>query len=49
MRREIRMRDEVVVETWCSSKGNKSLTIQQRIFANGDLATESEIVLVGFV
>lgn len=48
MLREIRLGDTVHVETWCSKKGNKSMAVEQHIFANDVCATKATLVLVGF-
>jgi acyl-CoA thioester hydrolase len=48
MLREIRFDHSVVVDTWCSKKGNKSMTIEHVIYANGQKATTCQTVLVGF-
>ena len=48
MLREIRFDHEVVVDTWCSHVGNKSMTIEHHIYANGECATTSSSVIVGF-
>ena len=48
MLHEIRLEDEVTIETWCSKKGNKSMTVEQTIYANGECVTTSKMVLVGF-
>jgi acyl-CoA thioester hydrolase len=48
MLHEITLQDEVTVETWCSKMGNKSMTLKQNIYANGECVTKSSIVLVGF-
>jgi acyl-CoA thioester hydrolase len=46
--REIRLLDKVRVETWCSSIGNKSMQVEQYIYANDICATKGTLVLVGF-
>jgi acyl-CoA thioester hydrolase len=48
MLREIRFDDRVVVDTWCSQVGTKSMTIEHVIYANGEKATTCQTVLVGF-
>jgi acyl-CoA thioester hydrolase len=48
MLREIRFDDRVVVDTWCSRVGTKSMTIEHVIYANGEKATTCQTVLVGF-
>lgn len=48
MLREVRLKDKLVLETWCSRKGNKSITLEQHLFANGNCASQCTIVLVGF-
>ena len=48
MLHEIRFDHEVVVDTWCSRVGNKSMTIQHHIYADGECATTCSIVIVGF-
>ncbi len=48
MLREIRFDHEVVVDTWCSHVGNKSMTIEHHIYADGECATTSTSVVVGF-
>ena len=48
MIKEIRYKDEVYIETWCSKKGNKSMTIEQKIFSNYILAAKGTTILVGF-
>lgn len=48
MLREIRFDHEVVVDTWCSHVGNKSMTIEHHIYADGECATTSSSVVVGF-
>ena len=48
MIREIRFDNLVIVDTWCSKMGTKSMTIEHRIYANGELATTCQTVLVGF-
>ncbi len=48
MIREIRIRDQVYVQTWCSEKGNKSMKVVQYIYANGVCATKGTVILVGY-
>ncbi|CAA0089220.1 Uncharacterised protein [Zhongshania aliphaticivorans] len=48
MLREIRFDHKVVVDTWCSKKGTKSMVIEHIIYANGEIATTCQAVLVGF-
>lgn len=48
MLREIRLRDAVHVDSWCTRIGNKSMTVEQHIYANDVLATKASLVLVGF-
>ena len=48
MLREIRFDHDVVVDTWCSRVGNKSMTIEHHIYASGECATTSSSVIVGF-
>jgi acyl-CoA thioester hydrolase len=48
MLREIRFDDRVVVDTWCSRVGTKSMSIEHIIYANGEKATTCQTVLVGF-
>ena len=48
MLKEIRFDHTVNVDTWCSRMGNKSMTIEHRIYGNGELATTCQTVLVGF-
>ena len=48
MLHEVRLKDKLTLETWCSKKGNKSITLQQHLFANGECVTKCAIVLVGF-
>lgn len=45
---EIRFDQQVVVETWCEGVGNKSMNIAHHLYANGECATVSRSVLVGF-
>ncbi len=45
---EIRLSDSVYVKTWCSEIGNKSMKVEQHIFANEICATKGTLVLVGF-
>ena len=39
---------EVVVDSWCSRVGNKSMTIEHHIYANGECATTCSTIIVGF-
>ena len=48
MLREIRLADQVHVETWCTEIGNKSMKVEQHIFANDICATKATLILVGF-
>ncbi len=48
MLREVRLKDKLVLETWCSKKGTKSITLEQYLFANENCVTKCTIVLVGF-
>lgn len=48
MVKEIFLKDEVYVLTWCKKIGTKSMHVQQDIYANGELATKATLVLVGF-
>lgn len=48
MLREIRFDHDVVVDTWCSHVGTKSMTIEHHIYADGQCATTSSSVIVGF-
>lgn len=48
MLKEIRYKDEVYIETWCSKVGNKSMTVEQNIFSKDVLAAKGTTVLVGF-
>ncbi|NKI17352.1 acyl-CoA thioesterase [Spongiibacter sp. KMU-166] len=48
MLREIRFDHKVEIATWCSRVGTKSMTIEHLIFADGEIATTSQSVLVGF-
>lgn len=45
---EIRINDDVYVVTRCIKMGNKSLQLQQDIFANGQHVTRATVVQVGF-
>ena len=45
---EVSLKDKLVLETWCSKKGNKSITLEQHLFANDHCVTTCTIVLVGF-
>ncbi|XQW86686.1 acyl-CoA thioesterase [Thalassotalea piscium] len=45
---ELKLDDDVYVETACVKKGNKSFHLSQNIYANGRLATRSTVVMVGF-
>lgn len=46
--KEIHLTDSVYVKTWCSEKGNKSMKVEQHIFANDVCVTKGSLVLVGF-
>ena len=48
MLKEIRFDHHVVVDTWCERVGSKSMTVCHHIYANGECATVSRSVLVGF-
>lgn len=48
MLREIRFEQRVEIATWCSRIGTKSMTIEHLIYADGEVATTSQSVLVGF-
>ena len=48
MLKEIRYKDDVYIETWCSKVGNKSMTIEQKIFTNYISAAKGTTILVGF-
>ena len=48
MLHEIRLADLVHVETWCTEIGNKSMKVEQHIFANDICVTQGVLVLVGF-
>ncbi|MFT5888553.1 MAG: acyl-CoA thioester hydrolase [Zhongshania sp.] len=48
MLHEIRFDQQVFVDTWCSRMGNKSMTIEHFIYANGEKVTTCQTVLVGF-
>ena len=48
MLHEIRFDHEVVVDSWCSRVGNKSMTIEHHIYANGECATTCSTIIVGF-
>ena len=48
MIKEIRQGDKVHVETWCSKMGNKSMTVEQHIYAGDVCATKATLILVGF-
>ena len=48
MLREVRLKDKLVLETWCSKKGNKSITLEQHLFVDEHCVTKCTIVLVGF-
>ncbi|CAA0119887.1 acyl-CoA thioesterase [Zhongshania aliphaticivorans] len=48
MLREICFDNTVIVDTWCSKMGTKSMTIEHHIYANGELATTCQTILVGF-
>lgn len=45
---EIRMGDDVYVVTRCMEVGNKSIRLQQEIFANGSCVNRATVVQVGF-
>lgn len=40
--------EDVKVKTWCSRKGNKSLTMSQELFAGERLALRASTTVVGF-
>lgn len=46
--KEVLLKDDVHLITWCSRKGNKSMVLQQHIFANGELATKIAFTLAGW-
>jgi len=46
--REVRLSDEVTIKTRCIHKGTKSFTLLQELYANGKLATNSKVVMVGW-
>lgn len=46
--KEVLLKDEVHLVTWCSRKGCKSMVLQQHIFANGELATKIAFTLAGW-
>jgi len=48
MLKEIRLADKVVIETRCSKMGNKSMTFEQNIFSNNELAAKGCVVSAGF-
>jgi len=48
MLKEIRYQDEVLVKTYCSKLGSKSMTFEQNIFSNNELAAKGRVVTVGF-
>jgi len=45
---QVRMHDDVQVTTTCEKVGNKSLTLFQRMFAGGEVRSESRSVMVVF-
>ena len=48
MLKEIRFNDEVVIKTRCSKMGNKSMTFEQNIFSNNELAAKGVVISAGF-
>lgn len=48
MVKEILLHDKVYVLTWCKKIGTKSMTVQQDIYKNAEIATRATLVLVGF-
>jgi len=48
MLKEIRYQDVVEVRTRCSKIGNKSMTFEQNIFSNNELAAKGVVIGVGF-
>jgi len=47
-RAEVRMDYAVYVETRCAKIGNKSIHLQQDLYANDSLAATATVILVGF-
>jgi acyl-CoA thioester hydrolase len=45
---ELNFTDDVVLQTYCSAIGNKSLTCEQRLFANGAVCAKARTVFVCF-
>ncbi len=45
---QVRMYDKVSVTTTCEKVGNKSLTLHQQLFANGEARSESRSAMVAF-
>lgn len=45
---EVQMDDRVSVKTWCTKKGNTSITLAQEVYANDRVVTDSTSVVVGF-
>ena len=48
MLKEIRFKDQVVIKTSCSKMGNKSMTFEQNIFSNNELAAKGVVISAGF-
>ena len=48
MLKEIRFNDEVVIKTRCSKMGNKSMTFEQNIYSNNELAAKGVVISTGF-
>ena len=48
MLKEIRFNDEVLIKTRCSKMGNKSMTFEQNIFSNSELAAKGVVISAGF-
>ncbi len=46
--RECRFDDDIEVVSWCSRVGTKSLTLNNDIFANGQLVARGSVTSVGF-
>jgi len=44
---EIKLTHTVFVETWCEKIGNKSMTLRQDLFADGQCAARASVVIVG--
>lgn len=48
MLKEIRFNDQVLIKTRCSKIGNKSMTFEQNIFSNNELAAKGLVISAGF-